>query len=254
VFKNGYLKSGLESFDNVLLKDGFELFLTKDSTYKNQFSQKKYDYGFDGYSYLGQSDSSNQYATDLLHSFVISDFRNKTLFPKEFHNFYTIEWNSLQSKIKELEISIIKKLEISGLETFYLQHIGHMISCNYYPKTELYKHTAKNKTRLSEHTDVSLFTIFPFGFDSDFYYQDSNNNWVQIKATNKVIIFPGYLLELYSKGKIKALNHCVKMPKNRTTERYSFAYFSLPYPKHTFSIGEEKLSSELYFEKYLNLF
>ena len=254
MFKNGYLKSDINSFTNENLKNGFELFLKQQSSYKEQFSQKKYNYGFDGYSFLGQEDSSNQYATDLLHSFVISDFRDANLFPKEFQHFFSLEWIALQKKIKELEISILKELQIPGLNKFYVENIGHMISCNYYPKTEMYDFTAKNKTRLSAHTDVSLFTIFPFGFDRDFYYEDANKNWVQIEATNKIVIFPGYLLELHSQGRIKALNHCVKMPEKRNTERFSFAYFSLPYPKHSFKIADQDFTSEQYFEKYLNLF
>ncbi|MFC2109252.1 2OG-Fe(II) oxygenase family protein [Bacteroidota bacterium] len=254
MFKNGYVKSDLKSFSNKKLKTAFYNFLQQDPNYKENYLQKNFSYGFDGYSYLGQEDSSNQYASDLLHSFVISDFSHPDKFPKEFYNFFKNEWAQLQHQIRKIEREIIQQLNISDLEEFYQKHIGHMISCNYYPKTENFSKTLKNNTRLSEHTDVSLFTVFPFGFDSDFFYQNSENEWVQLEATDQIVIFPGYLLEYYTNGKIKALNHCVKLPESKNKERFSFAYFSLPYPKHEFLIGKEILNSENYFEKYLELF
>lgn len=254
MFKNDYIKSDLKCFDKNILKTGFQSFLKGDTHYKEQFLQKHFNYGFDGYSFLGQKDSSNQYETDLLHSFVISDFCEAKIFPLEFQQFLQSEWNTLQKNIRALERDIIKKLNIQGLDEFYNKHIGHMISCNYYPQTKNINFSAKNNTRLSEHTDVSLFTVFPFGFDNDFYYQNSKNEWVQIEATNNIIIFPGYLLEVFTEGKLKALNHCVKLPENRNTERFSFAYFSLPYPNRTFQMAEKDYTSESYFEEYLNLF
>lgn len=254
MFKNDYIKSELQCFDKNILKSGFQSFLNENSDYKETFLQKTFKYGFDGYSFLGQKDSSNQYETDLLHSFVISDFCKKECFPKEFQSFMKHEWKTLQNKIRDLELSIIETLDIPELKEFYKSDIGHMISCNFYPKTEHFNFSAKNNTRLSEHTDVSLFTIFPFGFDSDFFYQNSKNEWVQIEATNNIIVFPGYLLEVFSKGKIKALNHCVKLPENRNSERFSFAYFSLPYPNRKFKMAGKNYTSESYFEAYLNLF
>jgi hypothetical protein len=254
VFKNDYIKSDLQCFDKNILKSGFQSFLNENLNYKETFLQKNFKYGFDGYSFLGQKDSSNQYETDLLHSFVISDFCDQSLFPKEFQNFMDLEWKKLQIQIRKLELEIIQQLNINGLENFYNENIGHMISCNYYPKTELFNFSAKNNTRLSEHTDVSLFTIFPFGFDKDFYYQNFKGEWIQIEATNNIVVFPGYLLEVFTKGKIKALKHCVKLPENRNTERFSFAYFSLPYPNRKFKMAYKNYTSESYFEEYLNLF
>lgn len=254
MFKNDYIKSELQCFDKNILKTDFQSFLNKQYNYKENYLQKKFDYGFDGYSYLGQKDSSNQYETDLLHSFVISDFCDKNLFPKEFKNFMNLEWEKLQFQIRNLELKIIQQLDVKGLEDFYTGNIGHMISCNFYPKTKDFSFTAKDNIRLSEHTDVSLFTIFPFGFDSDFYYQNSKGEWIQIEATNNIVVFPGYLLEVFTKGKIKALNHCVKLPENRNSERFSFAYFSLPYPNRKFKMANKNYTSENYFEEYLNLF
>jgi hypothetical protein len=90
--KNGYFKSNLCLKDR-LIDTAYKEFISKDFTYKKTYLQKKYNYGFDGYSYLGQKDSSNQYAEDLLHSFVISEFSDPKTFPKEFDacrniNFY----------------------------------------------------------------------------------------------------------------------------------------------------------------------
>lgn len=254
VFKNGFFQTDSRSFKDSGLKQSLVNFIEKEEEYKSSFLQRNYDYGFDGYSYLGQEDSSNQYASDLLHSFVISDFVKPDGFPREFEGFFELEWKPLQEKVKQLELEIIDKLDIQGLKEFYQNHIGHMISCNFYPRIENLTMSFDAKERLSEHTDVSLFTIFPFGFDGDFFFEDSNNTWVNIPPTNDIIVFPGYLLELISNGQIKALNHKVNMPKNKNVERFSFAYFSLPYPNHSFQIRHEMMTSEQYFEKYLRQF
>lgn len=254
VFKNGYYQTKSRSFDVHLIQKGLLDFIEHDSAYKSQYLQKNYHYGFDGYSYMGQEDSTNQYATDLLHSFVISDFEKQENFPKEFNPFFKKDWMVLEAKIRELELEIIKELDYPGLLEFYQQHMGHMISCNYYPPTQPIDENLDVNTRLSEHTDVSLFTIFPFGFDSDFYFENEKGEWVNIAPTNDIIVFPGYLLECFTLGKWKALNHKVSLPKNRTKERFSFAYFSLPYPIRAFIMAQKEYTSERYFEQYLNLF
>lgn len=252
MFKKGFYKSELKSFDLIEIEKSFNSFLSTNFEYKEQFLQSNYSYGFDGYSYLGQKNSTNQYSTDLLHSFVISDFIDFNLFPKEFHSFFLKKWDTLQTEIRALEKFILSELNIDGLIDFYDNNIGHMISCNYYPKIE--NRTIKQPERLSMHTDVSLLTVFPFGFDSDFYFEDSNGKWQNIEATNQVVVFPGYLLEKISKGKIKALNHKVILPEIRDSERFSFAYFSLPYPNKKFEINNKSTTSEEYFKDYLSLF
>lgn len=252
MFKKGFYISDLISFDRKEIEKCFLKFLDADFEYKKQFLQSSFNYGFDGYSYLGQQDSTNQYASDLLHSLVISDFTDYKKFPLQFHSFFENRWNKLQVEIRKLERNIIEELQIEGLLDFYQSTIGHMISCNYYPKVE--DKDLKQEERLSDHTDVSLFTIFPFGFDSDFYFEDENGKWQNIEPTNKVVVFPGYLLDKFTNGKIKALNHKVKMPYNRGEERFSFAYFSLPYPKKKFELNKKQITSEEYFEEYLKLF
>ena len=254
VFKNGFFQTQSRSFNVDIIQQGFFNFLNQEMSYKKQFLQKVYNYGFDGYSYMGQEDSSNQYASDLLHSFVISDFQNYHNFPNEFHPFFTEYWSVLQNKVREIEVEVIHLLNIDGLADFYRQHIGHMVSCNFYPETETTHLVGKDHTRLSAHTDVSLFTIFPFGFDSDFQFQDRTGQWVHIPATSDIIVFPGYLLEVFTHGEFKALNHKVAMPMDRQKERFSFAYFSLPYPKQSFKINGRRYTSESYFELYLSLF
>ena len=57
--KNGYFKSNLCLKDR-LIDTVYKEFISKDFSYKKTYLQKKYNYGFDGYSYLGQKDSSNQ--------------------------------------------------------------------------------------------------------------------------------------------------------------------------------------------------
>ncbi|MFT5878633.1 MAG: isopenicillin N synthase-like dioxygenase, partial [Salibacteraceae bacterium] len=104
------------------------------------------------------------------------------------------------------------------------------------------------------HEDVSLFTIFPFGFDSDFQYQNRGSEWQKIPATTDIVIFPESLLESFTNGEIKALNHKVVLPKTTNEKRFSFAYFLLPYPKREFTVNGKKIRSEDYFENYLALF
>jgi isopenicillin N synthase-like dioxygenase len=58
---------------------------------------------------------------------------------------------------------------------------------------------------------------------------------------------------LLSGGDIQALNHAVKRT-DTDKERYSFAFFSLPYPERAFKINQKAYTSSTYFEQYLNLF
>mgnify|MGYP001552213800 CR=1 FL=1 len=132
----GIVKTTVPKSCDMLLKLAFSNFLKQSKAYKNSFLQCEFEYGFDGYSFMGQENSSNQYASDLLHSFVLSEFSQTKAFPVEFHWFLTKQWNPLISKIKSIELKLIEQLKIPGLKELYNESIGHMVSCNYYPKLD----------------------------------------------------------------------------------------------------------------------
>ena len=130
-----------------------------------------------------------------------------------------------------------------------------MVSCNYYPAQNNFHRSAAENTRLSAHPDVSLITIFPFGVDGDLEYQTADDSWKTMVPNDHIVGFSGYLMELATDGKIKALNHRVRLSKNKNSERFSFAFFSLPFPEAQLSTLEEgTISGKEYFEKYLELF
>jgi hypothetical protein len=232
------------------IKKAFKAFLEKPESYRNEFLQTHYNRAFDGYSYLGQKDSLNQYDIDLLHSFVLSEYSSKDEFPKEFYIFLNNDWNRLISRIKRIELDIIMELNIPELNKFYNAHIGHMVSCNYYPAIEK-KHA--EDMRLSKHIDVSLFTVFVFGLTEGFAYQDSLNKKQLLKSVDNIVVFPGYLLEFLTQGKYKALEHQVDFTQSNT-ERFSFAFFSIPKPLSNVQFGNLQFTSESYFESYVSLF
>lgn len=245
------VKTTVPKSSNLCLKTSFDQFLKQPEFYKKEYLQTHYSCGFDGYSYMGQKDSSNQYDTDLLHSFVLSEFSDKAHFPKEFREFLDGDWDDLILKIKAIELCLIETLNIKGLKSFYDKSIGHMVSSNYYPKLNTSSHD--NALRLSQHIDVSLFTVFVFGVENGFSYQNIKNKKEVLFAQDKVVVFPGYLLEFLTKGKYKALEHQVDFTEVNK-ERFSFAFFSLPKPKQDLIFNDLKFTSESYFENYLSLF
>lgn len=245
------VKTTVPKSSNLHLKTSFNQFLKQPEFYKKEFLQIHYNSGFDGYSFMGQKDSSNQYDTDLLHSFVLSEFSDKARFPKEFSRFLDHDWNALISKIRAIELCLIKTLNIKGLKEFYDKSIGHMVSCNYYPKLKASGHN--NALRLSKHVDVSLFTVFVFGVENGFSYQNMKSKKEALFAQDNVVVFPGYLLEFLTNGKYKALEHQVDFTEINK-ERFSFAFFSLPKPKQDLSFNDLQFTSASYFENYLSLF
>ena len=78
--------------DIFKLENAFKDFMSKSFNYRKIYCQQNYNYGFDGYSYLGMEESTNQYAADLLHSFVLSEFHTIHSFPKEFYS--ELIWDS----------------------------------------------------------------------------------------------------------------------------------------------------------------
>lgn len=246
---------GLFVFDKPAINNAdlwacFKSFLAQSEEYKQEYLQSYYSFAFDGYSFQGQEDSSNQSYDDLLDTFVFSDLSPIEKFPEAFHPYLSSNWKNTLTQIEAIESALIDKLKL-GINQ---KDLAHMVSCNYYPLTEKFSKPAKENSRLSAHPDVSLFTIFPFGVEEDFSYQNPNGKWVELADNNKWTAFPGYLLECLSNGEIKALNHKVVLPKNRTAERFSFAYFSIPRQNTSWTCFEKTLSAEGYFEKYLDLF
>lgn len=249
----------IQEFDHLKksdqkIKKSLYQFIQKPISYRKKFLQTEFDNAFDGYSYIGQKDSTNQYETDMLHSFVLSDFNAVDEFPDEFHDFLTSDWKELKLFVKELEINLIRKIGIPHLESLYEQTVGYMMSCNYYPKPIDCKIKPDDKKRLSSHKDVSLFSSFPFGISKGLSYKNEFSNRVYLGDIEKPITFSGYFLEVVSDGEISALDHQVELPQNLESERFSFAIFSIPKPGCTIITPTMSITAEEYYQKYLSLF
>lgn len=237
------------------IKEAFSKFLKRDFGYREKYLQSSYKKAFDGYSYMGQKDSSNQYENDKLHSFVLSEFHNTEDFPEEFQDFMNNEWKEIKQKVRNIELEIIKKSNIAEAVKLYEDDvIGYMMSCNFYPKPTSYRKNKKPELRLSSHKDISLFTVFPYGVSKGFSYQNASEENIGIEQKEKIIMFSGYFAEFITNGKMPALDHRVDLPENLNSERYSFALFSIPKPNKTFWHNNEKIKSEEYYSKYLSLF
>lgn len=252
IFKDkGFIETEVLCLNPIFIKDSFIHFIHTTNVYKERFLQKYYPHGFDGYSYLGQKDSTNQYEFDLLHSFVLSNLHRIDSFPAEFHAYLKNEWNMCLELVRSIEQDIISALGIPELLKFYSNCFGHMASCNYYPSASELNFQAPS--RLSMHVDVSLFTVFVYGHDDDFRLLH-NNMERSLPCRRNIKVFPGYFLEYLTNGEIKALNHYVRNSSSEQDDRFSCALFSLPLPKMIFSYRGKEFSSEEYFECYLNLF
>jgi hypothetical protein len=234
-------------------------FMSMSMSYRRGFLQKAYGFAFDGYSYYGQPDSSHQAADDLLHTFVLSDFYSHERYPKPFQAFVRDHWPTLAGQMRTLEMSMLGSLQ-ADVSNWYQQFAGHMMSANFYPPLEHFDTVAAGNTRLSAHPDVSLFTVFPFGLDSAFEYEDERGRWLSAPVTDKMIAFPGYLLEWLSNGQVKALNHRVRLDADQNRERYSFAVFSIPArgamvsrPSAAAGEARQSLSAQAYFQHYCGL-
>lgn len=234
-------------------------FMSAPMHYRRQFLQKAYGVAFDGYSHCGQTDSSHQAPDDLLHSFVLSDSFPAERYPKAFQAFVRDHWSSLASRIRTLELSLLDTVP-AAIAAWYRQYASHMLSANFYPPAQQFAAAAQGNTRLSAHPDVSLFTVFPFGLDNAFEYEDSLGRWVPAPVTDCMIAFPGYLLQWLSGGRVKALNHRVRLDTDHSVERYSFAVFSIPAqgatlsrPAQTPGESPEVLTAQAYFSQYCGL-
>lgn len=241
--KTGIWYTGVPSLDPSTHVSCLRTFLSGEDRYKEQFLQTKLNTLFEGYSYMGQQDSSNQYADDQLYTYVISDFFDPTLHADEFQPLIQTQ-QELIPYIASLEKQLISALS-KDLLSFYDNEVAHSLSANYYPSG------GKDALRLTEHPDGSLLTVFPFGMDEEFKYEMSDGSWQTIKKTNEIICFSGYLMECMTD--IKSLNHKVEQ-KGPQKERFSFAYFSIPRPGSVFTMKGQEVSTETYFKQYLSLF
>lgn len=241
--KTGIWYTGVPSLDPKIHKECFKTFLSREDEYKKNFLQTKFNTIFEGYSYLGQEDSANQYADDQLYTYVISDFFDHRLHAAEFESLFQ-QQKELIPKVAALEKELLGAVSPELLD-FYNHQTSHSLSANYYPAA------GENSLRLTEHPDGSLLTVFPFGMDEEFQYELSDGSWHTIAKTDEIVCFSGYLLECMSS--IKALNHKV-VKQGPQHERFSFAYFSIPTPGHCFRMKGVETTTEDYFKQYLSLF
>lgn len=255
----GYLVTSCPALDRDPLLQAFRLFLAREPGYRRGFLQKNYGYAYDGYSYLGQSDSSHQAEDDLVSTMVLSQFTPRDRFPAEFHSFLDVGWREALQTVRRIEIALLERLNLPGLLDFYHRHAGHMLSSNHYPPVRASTSPAAGHTRLSAHPDASLFTLFPFGNDAELELevgaQEGAPAWRSVDAAGSILLYPGYLMEMWTQGEIRAKNHRVRLGSNSGTERFTFSFFSLPFPRREFVMpGRDRMSSEAYFQAYDDLF
>lgn len=233
-------------------------FVQASAAHRRKYLQERFGYAFDGYSYMGQADSRNQGAEDMLHSFVFSDFYPAHRYPRELRPYIDGAWPPLKRFVRSIEARLLAAL---GLDHVVEQHraMGHMMSANYYPPVEEDGDDVNSADlRLTEHPDASLVTVFPFGLEDDFEYLDAQGRWRTAPATRTVAAFPGHLLEWMSGGRVKAVNHRVRLSDCRHSERFSFALFSLPFPEATLRrehgrSGRSSMRAEDYLRWHLSL-
>ena len=255
----GYLVTSCAALDRSELQEAFRSFICRGRDYQLRFLQKQYGYAYDGFSYYGQSDSSHQAEDDLISTFVLSEFYPVERYPVEFHGLLNGRWKEVVQTVRSLEIDLLTQLDIPGLLDFYRNNAGHMVSNNYYPPVQQFTTTAAGNTRLSAHPDASLFTVFPFGIDEELELEQTGESgepvWQSVDASGSILLYPGYLMEMWTHGALKAMNHRVRLSNDRAAERFTFSFFSLPFPLREFDMpGRGMMTSEGYFDAYAALF
>ncbi len=256
---SGHLVTSCAALDRSELLEAFRAFICRDRDYQIRYLQKQYGYAYDGFSYYGQSDSSHQAEDDLISTFVLSEFYPVERYPLEFHGFLNGRWKEVVQTVRSLEKDLLTQLDIPGLLDFYRNNAGHMVSNNYYPPVQQFTTTAAGNTRLSAHPDASLFTVFPFGIDEELELEQAGESgepvWQSVDASESILLYPGYLMEMWTHGAIKAMNHRVRLSNDRAAERFTFSFFSLPFPLREFDMpGRGRIASEGYFDAYAALF
>jgi len=104
----GYLVTSCAALDNSELQEAFRAFVNREGAYRLRFLQKRYGYAFDGYSFVGQSDSSHQAEDDLLSAFVLSEFYRVERYPAEFLGFLNGSWKDCLRTVRALEIELLR--------------------------------------------------------------------------------------------------------------------------------------------------
>lgn len=248
------IDSYTDSVPNDTIRIAFKEFVDQPFSYRKQFLQSEFIKAFDGYSFIGQEDSLNQYSTDMLHSFVFSEFTDAEKFPKEFQLFIKEDFPRLKQQVQAFELECLDHLGNSELKTVYEENFGHMVSCNFYPKPSDCKVVGFNETRLSNHVDVSLFSVFPCGLKEGLSYLNNQTETITLGTKRTMFGFAGYGLEMLSQGSVTALKHQVDLPKQLDEERFSMAFFSIPKPDASFAFLGKHYNAKDYYSDYLNLF
>ena len=249
----GIIATDVPALSPNRLPEQLRAFVERPWAYRKRYLQSVYRTAFDGYSFAGQTDSLNQGPDDALHSFVLSDFSPRAAFPEEFQRYLRDEWPAVTRAAREIEQGLLVQLGVEGLLEPYAASYGHMMSANYYPPAG--RAQPEGGLRLTEHPDVSLLTLFPFGAEAGFEYQDAEGAWRALAPTDRMVAFAGELLEWVTAGRIQALNHRVAPTGGETFgERFSYSLFSLPHPgTHiTREASSEAISVEAYIEAHLS--
>ena len=116
---DGYLVTPYAALNNDELLASFRAFANTDRAYKQRFMQKEYGYAYDGYSYVGQADSSHQAEDDLVSTFVLSEFFALDRYPAEFQGFLNCGWKTVLGVVRSLELELLTQLDMPALLDFY---------------------------------------------------------------------------------------------------------------------------------------
>ena len=127
----GIWYTGIPALSSKIHLTCMQAFLSRSEEYKAKFLQTRFNARFEGYSFMGQEDSANQYADDQLYTYVMSDYFDSKLHPDEFQLLFE-EQEQLIPKIAAIERQLLSQL-LPELLDFFDRHIAHSLSANFYP-------------------------------------------------------------------------------------------------------------------------